>query len=86
MACSNPATPVPGTWYTFTSQKFAPAFVLFSSPLLLDAKISEIGLKNKAANMWKMLDDLAVTDKAAYAEMAKAGAEEMVRERHWRRG
>lgn len=35
--------------------------------------------------MWKMLDDLAVTDKAAYAEMAKAGAEEMVRERR-RRG
>ena len=28
--------------------------------------------------MWKMLDDLAVTDKAAYAEMVKAGAEEMV--------
>ncbi|CAM9579886.1 unnamed protein product, partial [Scytosiphon promiscuus] len=29
----------------------------------------------QAANMWKMLDDLAVTDSAAYAEMAKAGAE-----------
>eukprot|EP00752_Nemacystus_decipiens_P013367 g11835.t2 len=29
----------------------------------------------QAANMWKMLDDLAVTDRAAYAEMAKAGAE-----------
>lgn len=29
--------------------------------------------------MWKMLDDLAVTDSAAYAEMAKAGAEAMVR-------
>ncbi|CBJ29318.1 conserved unknown protein [Ectocarpus siliculosus] len=28
----------------------------------------------QAANMWKMLDDLAVTDSAAYAEMAKAGA------------
>ncbi|CAM9191458.1 unnamed protein product [Ectocarpus fasciculatus] len=29
----------------------------------------------QAANMWKMLDDLAVTDSAAYAEMAKAGAD-----------
>lgn len=29
--------------------------------------------------MWKMLDDLAVTDSAAYAEMAKAGAEALVR-------
>eukprot|EP00903_Cladosiphon_okamuranus_P021435 g19703.t1 len=29
----------------------------------------------QAANMWKMLDDLALTDSAAYAEMAKAGAE-----------
>lgn len=28
--------------------------------------------------MWKMLDDLAVTDSAAYAEMAKAGAEALV--------
>lgn len=33
----------------------------------------------QAANMWKMLDDLAVTDSAAYAEMAKAGAEALVR-------
>lgn len=30
--------------------------------------------------MWKMLDDLAATDKAAYTELAQAGAEEMVRE------
>lgn len=29
--------------------------------------------------MWKMLDDLAVTDSAAYAEMAKAGAKALVR-------
>lgn len=33
----------------------------------------------QAANMWKMLDDLAVTDSAAYAEMAKAGADALVR-------
>ncbi|CAM9383143.1 unnamed protein product [Hapterophycus canaliculatus] len=29
----------------------------------------------QAENMWKMLDDLAVTDSAAYADMAKAGGE-----------
>lgn len=28
--------------------------------------------------MWKMLDDLAVTDSAAYDEMVKAGAKEIV--------
>lgn len=32
----------------------------------------------QAANMWKMLDDLAVTDKAAYEEMRRAGEEQMV--------
>lgn len=33
----------------------------------------------QAANVWKMLDDLAVTDAKAYGELAKASREELVR-------
>lgn len=40
--------------------------------------IFDLSTALQADNMWKMLDDLAVTDSAAYAEMARAGAEAMV--------
>lgn len=36
------------------------------------------GMGSQAANIWKMLDDLAVTDKKAYVELTKSGRDEMV--------
>lgn len=36
------------------------------------------GVGPQAANIWKMLDDLAVTDVKAYEELAKAGRDALV--------